>query len=74
MKQMTCSSAGGPATCTGVISGNTAEEMLSDGMKHVKEAHPEMADGIAKMSPEDMAKFMADFHQKFNALPELPAA
>ncbi|MGD1003482.1 MAG: hypothetical protein ABR884_02805 [Minisyncoccia bacterium] len=74
MKQMTCPAAGGPATCTGVISGNTVEEMLADGMKHVNAVHPEMADGIAKMSPEDMAKWQADFHQKFDALPELPAA
>ena len=70
---MTCAAAGGPATCTAVLEGNTAEEMLADGMKHVQESHPEMADGMAKMSPEECTKFMADFHQKFDALPELPA-
>ena len=70
MKQMTCPAAGGPATCTAVLSGNTAEEMMADGMKHVKEAHPEMAADIAKMTPEESTKFMADFHSKFDSLPE----
>jgi hypothetical protein len=70
MKQMTCPAAGGPATCTGVLSGNTAEEMMADGMKHVQEAHPEMAGDIAKMSPEALAKWTAEFHSKFEALPE----
>ena len=67
---MTCAAAGGPATCTAVLEGNTAEEMLADGMKHVQEAHSKMADGMSKMSPEDRAKFMTDFHHKFDALPE----
>ena len=47
--------------------------MAADGMKHVTLAHPDMAADIKKMSPEAMAKWMADFHQKFDALPELPA-
>jgi hypothetical protein len=73
MKQMTCPAAGGPATCTGVLTGNTAKEMVADGMKHVAAAHPEMAADIKKMSPEDTTKWMADFQKKFDALPELPA-
>lgn len=73
MKQMTCPAAGGPATCTGVLHGNTTEEMAADGMKHVAEAHPEMAADIQKMSPEDTAKWTAEFKTKFDALPEMPA-
>jgi hypothetical protein len=73
MKQMTCPAAGGPATCTGTLSGNTAQEMVADGMKHVEKAHPEMAADIKKMSPDDTKKWMADFQKKFDALPELPA-
>ncbi|HEY5221220.1 MAG TPA: hypothetical protein VIJ29_03725 [Candidatus Paceibacterota bacterium] len=73
MKQMTCVAAGGPATCTAMISGNTVEEMTASGMKHVAEAHPEMAADIAKMSPEDTAKWTAEFKGKFDALPEMPA-
>ena len=70
MKQMTCAAMGGPATCTAVLSGNTAEEMVADGTKHVAEAHPEMAADIAKMTPEESAKWMAGFKPKFDALPE----
>ena len=73
MKQITCPAMGGPATCTAVLKGNTAEEMVADGMKHVTEAHPEMAADIQKMSPEDTAKWMAEFHVKFDALPEVTA-
>ena len=65
---------GGPATCTATLKGNTAEEMVADGMKHVTEAHPEMAADIAKMSKEDTAKWFAEFQGKFATLPELPAA
>lgn len=71
---MTCPAMGGPATCTATLSGNTPEEMLADGMKHVEEVHPEMAADIKKMSPEDTAKWMAEFKPKFDALPEMPAA
>ena len=71
---MTCAAAGGPATCTAVFGGNTAEEMATNGMKHVNEAHPEMAADIAKMSPEDTAKWMTEFQSKFDALPEVAAA
>ena len=73
MKQITCPAMGGPATCTAVLHGNTPEEMVADGMKHVTSAHPEMAADIAKMTPEATAKWMAEFKTKFDALPEAPA-
>jgi len=38
----------GPATCTAIISGNTAEEMVKNGMDHINQAHPEMAVDIKK--------------------------
>ena len=73
MKKMTCAAMGGPATCTENVSGNTAEEMVANGMKHATEAHPEMAADIQKRSPEDTAKWMADFRKKFDALSEAAA-
>jgi hypothetical protein len=73
MKEITCPAMGGPATCTAVLTGNTAEEMVASGMKHVTEAHPEMAADIQTMSKEDTAKWFAEFQGKFNALPELRA-
>ena len=48
MKQMTCPAMGGPATCTAVLAGNTAEEMVANGTKHVMESHPEIACGYGK--------------------------
>jgi len=71
---MTCPAMGGPATCTVVLKGNTAQEMLADGTKHVTHAHPEIAATMAKMSPEDMAKWMAEFKPKFDALPDMPTS
>ena len=71
MKQITCAQMGGPATCTVIITGSTAEEMVQGGMDHVMSAHPEMAEDIKKMSNEEMDKWMIDFQAKFDALPEM---
>ena len=48
MKQIACAQAGGPATCTALISGDTFEGWVDNGMKHVNEAHPELAEEIKK--------------------------
>ncbi len=71
MKQMTCAAVGGPADCTHVFTGNTAEEMIKNGMEHVAQAHPEMMADIKKMTPEETSKWMAEFQPKFNAAPEM---
>lgn len=71
MKQMTCAQMGGPATCTVVITGNTAEEMVQNGMTHVMQAHPDMAEGIKKMTPEETTAWMTNFQKQFDALPEM---
>jgi hypothetical protein len=72
MKQMTCAQIGGPATCSTMLSGNTAEELITkSGMPHVMESHPEMAEDIKKMTPEETTKWMADFQAKFDAAPEM---
>ncbi len=68
---MTCAQMGGPADCTVMLSGNTAEELVKDGMGHVTQAHPEMAANIKKMTPEQTTKWMEDFKPKFDALPEM---
>ena len=69
MKQMTCAQMGGPATCTTVMSGNTADEMRANGMKHVLQAHPDMAESMKTMPKEKMDAWMADFQKKFDAAP-----
>ncbi|MEJ0021264.1 MAG: hypothetical protein WDN47_01640 [Candidatus Doudnabacteria bacterium] len=71
MKQILCSQMGGPADCTVMISGNTPEEMVSNGMVHINQAHPELAEQVKKMTPEETTKWMDDFKKKFSALPEM---
>jgi len=61
---------GGPKTCSTMISGNTPEETVDSGMKHVAESHPEMLKNIKAMSKEETAEWMADFRKKWDALPE----
>lgn len=68
---MTCSDMGGPATCTTVITGNSAEEMVANGMDHINEAHPDMASDIGKMTPEETSNWMTEFQKKFDAAPEM---
>lgn len=71
MKQMTCPQMGGPATCTAVLSGNTEEELLANGTKHVNAVHPEIAGQMKTMSKADNDKWTADFHEKWEATPEM---
>lgn len=61
MKTMTCAQMGG--MCETAISGTTPEEMTENGMKHIEEAHPDMAADIKAM-PEDDPKMIA-WHEKF---------
>lgn len=69
---MTCAQMGGPETCDVIVKGSTAEDMvMNSGMPHVMEAHPEMAEDIKKMTPEETTKWMADFQQKFDSAPEM---
>jgi predicted small metal-binding protein len=71
MKQMTCAQMGGPETCTFVVSGATAEEMVGNGMGHVTGTHPEMAAQIKRMTPEETTQWMEEFRKKFEAAPEM---
>lgn len=69
MKQMTCAQMGGP--CNAMIKGNSAEEIAKNGGKHLKQAHPDIAAQMEKMSPDENAKWMADFKTKFDAAPAM---
>jgi predicted small metal-binding protein len=70
MKQMTCKQMGGP--CDAVITGNTAEEMVKNGGEHVMAAnHTDIAEQMKNMTPEQNAKWMADFTTKFEAAAEM---
>jgi hypothetical protein len=71
MKQMTCVEMGGPATCSAMISGNTPDEMVGNGMKHLAEAHPKMVEDMKTMPKEVGDKWRAEFQEKWDAAPEM---
>ena len=68
---MTCRQMGG--MCDEQIKGNTSEEMIANGMKHLEEAHPEMAADINKAGPNDpmVVAWSEKFHVDFDAAPEV---
>jgi hypothetical protein len=51
--------------CDTAMSAETPEEMMSKGMAHVEDAHPEMAANIKAMPKDDPQ--MVDWQQKFDA-------
>ena len=55
--------------CDTEMTANTAEEMATKGMEHVKTSHPDMAAKIVAMTPEETAQWMTDFKPKFDAAP-----
>ena len=74
MKTMTCKQMGGP--CDMPIQGETAEEMMNNGAKHLMEQSDE-AHKAAKSMMEDMQKNPAagqkwneDFAKQFAELPQ----
>ncbi len=70
MKTMTCSQMGG--MCETPISGNTADEMIMTGMKHIEAAHPDMAASIKSMPIDDpkMVAWSEKFMKDWAATPE----
>jgi len=69
---MTCREMGG--ACDAEIHGETADEMMENGKKHVHEAGDDVHNAIIKemesSSPEEMEAWMKDFHGKFEAAPD----
>ena len=61
---------GGP--CDAAISGNTPEEMMGNGMKHIEGAHPEMAADIKAMPETDpkMVEWSKKFHETWASTPD----
>lgn len=70
MKTMTCRQMGG--MCDTQVHGATEDEMMGNGMRHLEEAHPEMAANIKAMPMDDpkMVEWSQNFHADFAALPE----
>lgn len=61
MKTMTCKEMGG--MCDYSMSAQTSNEMMTAGMEHLKEAHPDMAKDIEAM-PSDHPMMVA-WNEKF---------
>jgi predicted small metal-binding protein len=72
MKQITCAKLGGSETCDFVVKGNTAQEVIEVGWKHLQEAHAEIAQRIMSQPKEQNDKWMEDF--KNNVFPPLAEA
>ncbi len=58
---MTCAQMNGP--CDTKIIGNTEEEMIANGMKHLEDAHPQMAADVKAMPKTD--PMMVGWTEKF---------
>jgi hypothetical protein len=60
-------------SCDATITGATEDEMMANGMKHLEEAHPQMAEDVKKASPTDpmMVEWNAKFKKDFEAAPEV---
>lgn len=58
--------------CDTPISGNSKDELMANGMRHLEEAHPEMAAGVKAMSPDDpmMVEWAKKFDEMYEAAPE----
>jgi predicted small metal-binding protein len=69
MKQMKCTDMGG--SCDFKITGNTPDEMMENGRKHLLGTHPEMMEQMKKSTPEDGKKWMESFMKKWNATPDM---
>ena len=74
MKTMTCAQMGGP--CDTAISAETKDEMMSKGMAHIEEAHPEMAADIKAMAHDapEMVAWQQKFNADWDATPDVAAA
>lgn len=67
---MTCAQMGG--MCDAKISGSTQDEMIANGMKHLEEAHPEMAANIKATPKEDpkMVEWSENFKKEWANTPD----
>ena len=71
MKMMTCAQMGGE--CDAEITGNSKEERMMNGMKHLEEAHPKVAADVKAASASDpmMVAWNEKFDKDYAAAPEV---
>lgn len=70
MKTMTCAQMGG--MCEAAMTAETSDEMMTKGMAHLEEAHPEMAATVKAMPKDDpkMVEWSEKFMKDWEAAPE----
>ena len=70
MKKLTCAQMGG--MCEAEIRGETPDEMIANGMKHIESTHPDMAASIKSMPVTDpmMVEWSEKFKPTWEATPE----
>jgi len=58
--------------CDAPISANSYDEMMANGMKHLEEAHPEMAANVKAMPETDpkMVQWEKDFKKTWAETPD----
>lgn len=71
MKQIKCREMGGPQTCEVVIKGETAQDLIDRGWKHLQEAHPTEAKNIMANPKEENDKWMDEFEANFENLEDV---
>ena len=65
---MTCAQMGGP--CSAEVHGETPDQMMQHGWKHLEEAHPEMVEEMANMPDETKEAWTKQFMVDWEATPE----
>ncbi len=70
MKTITCRQMGG--MCDEPISGNTPDELMGVGMKHLEVAHPDMAASVKAMPKDDpkMVEWGTQFQKTWDETPD----
>jgi hypothetical protein len=61
---MTCRQMGG--TCDATITAGTSAEVARKMTAHVLETHPEVANRMKNMTPEEHRRWEADFHRNWD--------
>ncbi len=65
---MTCRDMGG--VCDMEFTAHNAKEIIMKGEEHIKKNHPEIAEQMKKMSPDEKKKWDDEFTDKWNNTPD----
>ena len=69
MKQLTCAQMGG--SCDTAVTGTTVEELMANGVEHVKQHHTFLYEALGYLSEGDKAKLNEKIKGLWDAAPEM---